>query len=302
MQYYRLMLGQKGEHASSCLSENFVGVSYGIKEDLSALLDKDAKEFNHTLIPKFLDAHPEKSKISAGLACGSLWTVCKGMQIGDRILSPDDQNKGVYHVGEITGDYVYAPEQILPHRRPVRWLPQTLNAERMSTELRNSIKSQGALRNISSYQEEFELLLKFDTVPDGSKPFTMEKYLEEFLIANWAQTELGKDYDIYEEDGEVIGQQYPADNGRIDILASSKNKKELLVVELKKGNASDKVVGQILRYMGYVKQELAKTDQDVKGVIIAHEDELSIRRALAMVPEVSFYKYEVSFKLARTKA
>jgi restriction system protein len=65
--------------------------------------------------------------------------------------------------------------------------------------------------------------------------FALEKHLEEFLVQNWQQTELGKNYDIYQEDGEIIGQQYPSDTGPIDILAISKDKKELLVVELKKG-------------------------------------------------------------------
>jgi restriction system protein len=77
----------------------------------------------------------------------------------------------------------------------------------------------------------------------------------------------------------------------------SKDKKRLLVIELKKGRASDKVVGQILRYMGYVKQDLADEGQTVKGAIIALEDDIRIRRALAMVPDVSFYRYEVSFRL-----
>lgn len=63
------------------------------------------------------------------------------------------------------------------------------------------------------------------------------------MVENWKQTELGKKYDIYEEDGEVIGQQYRCDNGAIiDILAISKDKKELLVVELKRGRASDVVL------------------------------------------------------------
>jgi restriction system protein len=43
----------------------------------------------------------------------------------------------------------------------------------------------------------------------------MEKHLEEFLVHNWAQTELGKKYKIFEEDGEIIGQQYQTDTGPI---------------------------------------------------------------------------------------
>jgi restriction system protein len=74
----------------------------------------------------------------------------------------------------------------------------------------------------------------------------------------------------------------------------------LLVVELKKGRASDAVVGQILRYMGFVSEELAEEGQTVRGAIIALEDDQRIRRALAMVPSVAFYRYQVSFKLVKT--
>lgn len=95
----------------------------------------------------------------------------------------------------------------------------------------------------------------------------------------------------------MVGQQYPTDTGLIDILAISKDKKELLVVELKKGRASDNVVGQIQRYMGYVLQELAEDGQKVKGVILALEDDIRIRRALAVASNIEFYRYEVRFKL-----
>ncbi len=97
----------------------------------------------------------------------------------------------------------------------------------------------------------------------------MESHLEEFLVKNWAHTDLGKEYDIFEEDGERVGQQYLTDTGPLDILAVSKDRTVLLVVELKKGRASDLVVGQTLRYMGYVQEELAEPGQTVQGAIIA---------------------------------
>ena len=121
--------------------------------------------------------------------------------------------------------------------------------------------------------------------------------MEEFLIANWGSTTLGLEHDIYEEDGELVGQRYPSDTGPIDILAISKDRHELLVVELKKGRASDVVVGQIQRYMGYVLGELSEEGQSVKGVIIALDDDLRIRRALKVANNIDFYRYEVSFKL-----
>ena len=178
----------------------------------------------------------------------------------------------------------------------------------MSAELKNSSGSIGTVSNISKYAEEIESLMLGSRPPtlisadksiEDPNAFALEKHLEDFLVHNWRNTDLGKLYDIFEEDGEIVGQQYQSDTGPIDILAISKNKKELLVVELKKGRASDAVVGQIQRYMGYVKEILAEENQIVKGVIIAFEDDLKIHRALSVTNNIEFYTYKVSFKLQK---
>jgi len=136
----------------------------------------------------------------------------------------------------------------------------------MSDELRHSAGSIGVVSNITQYGDQIERLISGgkppviistdETVEDPSA-FAMEAHLEDFLVANWSHTELAKDYDIY-EDNVQKAQQYPTDTGRIDILAVSRDKKTLLVVELKKGKAADVAVGQTLRYMGFVKEELAE--------------------------------------------
>lgn len=304
MKYYRLMLGKGSKHAARCFAENFVGADFGIDQDLANDLPEGWRAFNAAFIPVYRAARPDKSKIAAGLACGMLWTVCKGVKNGDFVLCPD--GSGSYRVGEITGNYAYVPGDILPHRRPVRWLNQSIDRCEMSDALRNSSGSIGTVCDISAYQEEIERLLGSQESPvlvatdesiENPVAFALEKHLEDFLVANWAQTELGQNYDIYEDDGERIGQQYSTDTGPIDILAISKDNRELLVVELKKGRAADAVVGQVLRYMGYVAQELAENGQTVKGVIIAQEEDQRIRRALAVTPNVMFYRYQVSFKL-----
>jgi restriction system protein len=300
------MLGSKSAFAEQCFAGNFIGADFGIAEDLSNKLPDAWREFNKEFIPVFLAAHPDKTKIGAGLACGMLWTVSKGIRKGDIVLSPD--GAGAYRVGEVTGDYQDAPGQILPHRRPVQWFSQSIDRAAMSEGLRNSASSIGTVSNISRYREEIEKLIGegsaptiISTDPDVEDPsaFALEKHLEDFLVQNWTQTDLGKEYDIFEEEGERVGQQYPTDTGAIDILAISKDKKRLLVVELKKGRASDAVVGQALRYMGYVQEELAEAGQAVTGVIIALEDDQRIRRALAVVPSINFYRYQISFKLLK---
>jgi restriction system protein len=304
--YYRVMLGRGSIHAAECFAGNFIGVDFGIAQDLTQKLPDEWRAFNKTFIPIFLAARPVKTKIAAGLACGALWTVSKGIQKNDIVICPD--GSGRFRVAEVCGDYFYQPGGIIPHRRPVIWLNQTIDRTDMSEALRSTTGAIGTVRNISGYRDELEKLIggvtasklisTDETVEDPSA-FAMEKHLEDFLVQNWAQADLGKEYDIYEEDGDQVGQQYQTDTGSIDILAISKDKKQLLVVELKKGRASDVVVGQILRYMGYVQEELAEENQTVKGIIIALEDDQRIRRALAVVPNIDFYRYQISFKLVK---
>ncbi|MCX7420405.1 MAG: endonuclease NucS [Planctomycetia bacterium] len=307
--FFRVMLGQGSAHAGECLAGNFIGADFGITEDLTNKLPEAWREFNAAFIPIYLANRPAKTKIAAGLACGCLWVISKGVQKGDIVLCPD--GTGRYRVGEVSGDYFFAPGQILPHRRPVHWLSQIIDRADMSEALRNCTGSPGTVCNISraGYHEEIERLIGGVSIPtvistdetvEDPTAFAMEKHLEDFLVQNWAQTELGKEYDIYEEDGERVGQQYATDTGPLDILAISKDKKRILVVELKKGRASDVVVGQILRYMGYVTEELADEGQTVCGVIIALEDDQRIRRALMVTPNVNFYRYQISFKLVKS--
>jgi restriction system protein len=303
--YYRVMLGRKSVHAEACFAGNFIGTDFDIHQDLTRDLPDDWRAFNRKFISVFLTVHPDKTKIGAGLACGALWTVSKGIARGDIVLCPD--GTGSYRVGEVTGDYRYEPGEILFHRRPVTWLPVTIDRVAMSEGLRNSTGSIGTVSNISAHTAELEKLIGGATAPrlvstdetvENPTAFALEAHLEDFLVLNWAQTELARDYAIYEEDGEKA-QQYQTDTGPLDILAVSKDGKRLLVVELKKGRASDVVVGQTLRYMSYVQEELATEGQTVHGAIIALEDDARIRRALKMVPNIQFYRYQISFKLVK---
>lgn len=305
--YYRVMLGPSSIHAADCFEGNYIGTNFDVAQDLTGHLPDDWQAFNKEFIPIYQQIHPGKNRISAGLACGALWTVSKGIKEGDIVLCPD--GKGRYHVAEVTGEYSYDPTVVLFHRRPVRWLDRLLDSTEMSEALLKSVRSYTTAVNLTRpiYIEEIERLIASSPIepigPDGPiedvTAFAMEKHLEDFLVQNWAHTELGKEYDIYAEDGQPVGQQYLTDTGPLDILAVSKDKQRLLVVELKKGRASDTVVGQTLRYMGYVQEVLAEPGQTVHGAIIALEDDQRIRRALAVTPTVHFYRYQISFRLVK---
>lgn len=302
--YYRIMLGRKSIFAEECFKGNFIGANFGINRDLTRKLPEKWRDFNKQFIPVWLKKNPDKTKVAAGLACGMLWTICKGIKNGDVVLCPD--GKGNYLVGEIAGDYSYHPSENLPHQRAVQWYQATIERAAMSEAFQRSTGSTGTVCYIGNYEDEIESLILGNSPPsiiatdetiEDPSVFALEKHLEDFLVKNWKQTELGKNYNILEIDGELVGQQFQTDTGNIDILAISKDKKELLVIELKKGRASDSVIGQVQRYMGYILQEHAEKNQKVKGIILALEDDIRIRRALAVTNNIEFYRYQISFKL-----
>ncbi|MBL9001081.1 MAG: DUF91 domain-containing protein [Phycisphaerae bacterium] len=314
--YYRVMLRSGSAHEEECFTGNFIGTDDEIEQDLADRLHQRWQDFHREFIPIYLRAVPGKTRIGAGLTMGALWTVSKGISRGDVILCPD--GSGNYRVGEVTGNYYYVRDGTLMHRRPVRWFERIILRSEMSPALRGSVSTPVTAVWLNKHTAEIDWLHRdapsseslgsavaasgeTEVVQSIEDPaaFALEKHLEDFLIRNWAKTELGREYDIFEDEGQFFGQQYLTDTGPIDILAVSKNKRRLLVVELKKGRASDAVVGQVLRSMGYVKEELAEDGQEVRWVIIAREDETRLRQALSVTPAIDLYRYRVDFALHR---
>lgn len=296
-QYNRIMPGRRSAFFEECFEGGFIGGDWDFSTDLSNDLTEDWHDFNAKYIPVYLKNNPGGSKIAAGLACGMLWTICKGLQINDVVLMPDGQGK--YAVGTITSEYYFAgKEAVLPHRRQVEWNAERIPRSSMSQSLKNSSGSIGTCCDLTVYSDEINNLMNpRRSEAESSEPhgiFALEKHLEDFLVANWKNTEFGKNFDIFKTEDGQIGQQYPTDTGPMDILAISKDKKRLLVVELKRSMTSDSVVGQILRYMAYVKEMLCENDQTVEGAIIALEDDQKLRRSLSMLNNVHFYRYRVS--------
>jgi hypothetical protein len=129
--------------------------------------------------------------------------------------------------------------------------------------------------------------------------FYMEKQLEDFKIRNWDETEFGEKYELIFQDGELKSQQYSTSIGPIDILAKDKNTGSHVVIELKRDQTSDDTVGQVARYMGWVKEEL--NDPDVRGIIVAGSFDQRLHYAGQMVPNVDVFLYQVDFKLSEYK-
>jgi restriction system protein len=132
--------------------------------------------------------------------------------------------------------------------------------------------------------------------------FYFEKHLEDFIVRNFDAIFKGE-LKIYEDEDGNDGQQYSTDDGGlIDILAVELKSNSFVVIELKKGRPSDQVVGQVQRYMGWVKEKLCTDGQGVKGIVICPEPDptkpdLKLRYALSVTTNIDVRYYRVSFAL-----
>jgi restriction system protein len=123
----------------------------------------------------------------------------------------------------------------------------------------------------------------------------MEQQLEDFIIDNWDNTQLGSRLELIYEEGTLKSQQYQTSIGRIDILAKDKTTGGHVVIELKRNQTSDDTVGQILRYMGWVKENL--NDPTVSGIIVAGKYDEKLDYARKMISGIDVFIYEVNFVL-----
>jgi len=126
--------------------------------------------------------------------------------------------------------------------------------------------------------------------------FALEAHLEEFIDHNWSKIGWGAALEQY-RDGEQGGRQFPAGTWSIDFLAIDRTNNELVVIELKRGQTSDATVGQVLRYMNWVKENVAAENQKVRGIIVASDIDEALRYAARGLANVSVKTYRVEFTL-----
>jgi hypothetical protein len=127
---------------------------------------------------------------------------------------------------------------------------------------------------------------------EAARAFAFEKDLENYLVKNLGIIEPG--LHLYEEEG-ITGVQFPVGGRRIDILAIDKDGR-YVVIELKLTRGYDRVVGQLLRYMGWVEQNM-ETTKPVRGIIVANEITSDLKLACSRIQDVRLIEYEISFKL-----
>ena len=131
-----------------------------------------------------------------------------------------------------------------------------------------------------------------ETSYEAEREFAAERDLQNYLVKNLSAIEPG--LRLFEEEG-ITGVEYPVGGRFIDILAIDKDGR-YVVIELKVSRGYDRVVGQLLRYMGWVEQNM-ETAKPVRGIIIANEITNDLKLATSRVSDIRLIEYEISFKL-----
>jgi len=302
MRYYKIHQGPQNTYAKLALEQGFVGIGFSIP-DISKL-NFSSSSLREEIREIYTQSHLESTKASIASATGMIFRFVTTIEIGDIVLMP--LGDGTYRVGEITGDYFYAGLlEPIPHRRSVLWRG-VLVKDSFSKSFKNTLGAIATISDVTHQSAEIEALLSGNTARVESvqanmdqSEFALEKHLEDFLIKNWANTDLGREYDLLtDENGEFIAQQYLTEVGPIDILAIKQDKSEILILELKKGRSGDAVVGQMLRYITAVKKEILEDNQKIRAIILTGQDDKKIRYSLeALNGMIEFMIYKISFTI-----
>ncbi len=115
------------------------------------------------------------------------------------------------------------------------------------------------------------------TVEEFERSAFLERDLENYLAQHLDAIEPGLVLEGH-------GRQQPTTVGTMDLFAKATNG-DLVVIELKKVRASDKVFGQICRYMGWVARKYAPPGATVRGYIIGSEIDQKLQYAACVVGE-----------------
>jgi restriction system protein len=277
------------------LSNNLISIGWKELGDVSKLSKAE-------LSAAVAKTYPDKPAATKSLYANMVWNFFHEIGPEDYVIARRGR-KTLAGIGRVGGPAVYTPGRNPAHGRPnfleVSWQPQPRNRVYPSI-----IFPMHTLMELT--EDQFRNLLTDSDVPSGpTEPpepiedhnaFVLEKYLEEFIVSNFQAIFKG-DLKIYRDAEGNDGQQYATETGPIDILSIEPKSKSFVVIELKKGRPSDQVVGQVLRYMGWVKKNLCVTGQGVKGLVICSDPDPKLSYALEMTKNIDVRYYSVSFKL-----
>ena len=115
---------------------------------------------------------------------------------------------------------------------------------------------------------------------------SLERDLESFIVEQIQAVE--KDLKLKEPKY----RQVSVDSGLIDVLAED-SQGNMVIIELKAGQAKDRVLAQTLAYMSDITETYGNAE--TRGIIIAHSFSDRLLQAVKIVPRVKLLRYGIKF-------
>jgi endonuclease len=151
----------------------------------------------------------------------------------------------------------------------------------------------GITEERSAENEDYCIDTEFQS---ASSQFAMESHLRDYLAQNLKHIQgLPAQLELFTDESGIPGVEYRTGVGLIDILARDANG-AFYVLELKVSRGSDAVIGQIMRYMGWIRDNLSN-GHPVYGVVVTNGVSEKLKYAASEHPGIFLREYELSFSL-----
>ena len=118
---------------------------------------------------------------------------------------------------------------------------------------------------------------------------SFERDLEDYLASN---------IEVLEKGLRLVGRQVEVATGRVDLLAED-SEGNLVVIELKAGEAGDSSLTQLLAYISAIQEK--ERGRNVRGILIAHTFPDKVAYAARLIPYVKLKRYRVRFEFEDVK-
>lgn len=287
---HRIVTGHEKQdmYAEQFLRTNVVAVGWSEVGDITNMKKGELKEVCKDKLPKGENVKEATSVLSR---------FKDKIKIGDYVIAYKSPNT-IVAVGEVVSDYFFNDKDKLgdpnglhyAHKRRVNWKekPRMFNRNFLNENLSSTVSVPGTLitleYDIGNLEKELEKIPE-----EEEKEKLVEVESEEKIRLYYKNNieQLGKSFTSLDDRETSIGQ--------VDILA--KDGDFWVVIEVKR-NASDSSVGQLLGYMGAIKND-KRTDK-IKGIIIAESFNDRVKKARDFLRDsnikITLYKCRLKFE------
>lgn len=140
-----------GRFSHAFITGNYIGIGWFGQTDLSEIRDmgKDALGILHD------QYEPDASPNRKGQNIGQIWRFLEEITLGTYVITPSEKRE-ILRIGLVEGEYYYSPnsnDSPYAHRKPIRWLDQTILRSELSVPLQNTLGSSLTVFRVNQVEE-----------------------------------------------------------------------------------------------------------------------------------------------------